>query len=372
MKKKKIGTISLGLNTIDLNFGAILHNYAIVEFLKKQGFDAECINYVPNYAQGFNVSFPFLYYIRKMKPKSFIRTMLMFRSFRKRYINFEEFKKKYMTISEKLYSEKTLSNAELDYDIVIAESDVIWNSGFTGGHLEKAFFLNLPSMKSLKKIAYSPSLGNHQMNAKLEKEFSMYVKAINSVSIRESYSVSYVNKLSGRDDVVHVLDPVFLLDKDSYQKISVDIKIFTKNKYLLVYLPVSDNKKLIAEATKYAKEKGLEIIELSQRKIKRKHKVFFDVKVEEFISLIQNADVIFTNSFHAICFSLIFSVEFYVFSRKYAGKVIDVCKQFYLENRMFQDDKFIEQKSINWTDINNLLINKIEFSRKWLIDALNK
>lgn len=375
MDKKitKIGTISLGLNTIDLNFGAILHNYAIVEFLKRQGYNAECIDYIPNFAVGFNAKFPFLYYIKKGKLKSFLRTMLIFRSFRERYNKFEDFKKRYMTISKNTYSEKTLSNTKLDYDVVIAESDVIWSVWFTGGDLEKAFFLDLPSMKHIKKIAYSPSLGDSKPEAgsNLENRFAECIKNIDFVSVRESYSIPYLESVSGRMDIAHVLDPVFLLDKLYYENMVIDNKRFTQNKYLLVYLPVGDNKKLIAQAEKFAQERNLEIIELSTKKIKRKHKVFFDVRVEEFISLIKNADIVFTNSFHAICFSLIFSVNFYAFSRRNGGKVLDICKQFNLENRLFEDDKFVEQEDIDWADINTMLKLKVDFSRQWLLNAIN-
>ena len=95
-----------------------------------------------------------------------------------------------------------------------------------------------------------------------------------------------------------------------------------------------------------------------------------DAGIEEFLSAINYADVVFTNSFHAICFSILFNVQFYAFSRAYAGKVKDICKVFGLENRFFVDDNFVEQKLIDYEEVNMRYEQLKEHSIHWLENAL--
>ena len=47
----KIGTLSVNINTPDYNYGALLHSYAFIEYLKKLDFveHAEVIDYITPY-----------------------------------------------------------------------------------------------------------------------------------------------------------------------------------------------------------------------------------------------------------------------------------------------------------------------------------
>ena len=75
-----------------------------------------------------------------------------------------------------------------------------------------------------------------------------------------------------------------------------------------MYLPMDDNKELRDAAQRYANEKGLIVIEIDTQ-LKRKGRGIVNIMnagVEDFLTYIKHADVIFTNSFHAICFALLF------------------------------------------------------------------
>ena len=50
--------------------------------------------------------------------------------------------------------------------------------------------------------------------------------------------------------------------------------------------------------------------------LKMKNEIrLYDVGVEEFLSLIKNAEIIFTGSFHAAVFSGIFKKQYFIFER---------------------------------------------------------
>ena len=144
-------------------------------------------------------------------------------------------------------------------------------------------------------------------------------------------------------------------------------------RYLLLYLPVDDNVKLRNYAKKYASKNGLKILEISTKLKSYENdniKCIGDAGIEEFLSAINYADVVFTNSFHAICFSIIFNVQFYAFSRAYAGKVEDICKVFGVERRFFADDNFVEQKVIDYEEINGRYKKLQEQSIHWIENAI--
>lgn len=213
-------------------------------------------------------------------------------------------------------------------------------------------------------------MANDIFTDKQKAEFRKLTQNIDYISGRESYSVEFYREITNRMDIPHVLDPVFLLPEAKYIEIAETSRMKIDTPYLLIYLPVDDNETLVEQAATYAEKHGLTLIELSHRNYKRNHKVIFDIGPEDFLYLLYNSNVVFTNSFHAICFSILFQKEFYAFSRANAGKVEDMCKQFGLEERYFSDNVLIERKDIDYSLINESVNTKIEASKQWLIDAI--
>ena len=369
MSSKKIGTISLNINTDDFNYGAILHSYAFQKYVNDYlKLDCEIINYVTPKLENYNRKNPLFEYIKQKRIKTFLRTLLRYNMYRNRYKKFEKFEEEHMKISSESYNQTKLNMANLSYDTVICESDVIWSPGFVGGKFDKAFFLALDSMKDKKKIAYAPSMADCDVKNQ-EEDLIRYLSQIDYISCRETYEKKYLDQFTDKK-IEHVLDPVFLLEKKDYEKLI--IKRLIKQKYILLYLPVNDNKKLRKSAREYARKNNLKILEIStQLKWHFGQKNILNAGVQEFLSAIANAEIVFTNSFHAICFSMIFNREFYVFSRKYNGKIRDICQLFDLDDRFLSDDNFEIKEKINYDLLNKKIENKISYSKKWLDAALS-
>lgn len=368
----RVGTISLNINAPDFNYGAMLHSWAFQQYLKQQSNVeyTEIIDYTMPILEGQNLKYPIKEAITGLHLKSLIYHLKNRSMYQSRYRKFERFIKTNICKSGKKYTQATLNVAKLDYDCIICESDVIWAPGFSGGHFDRSFFLALDSMKGMRRIAYAPSMSNGNLNAEQEKELRELLQYPEYISCRESYEKEILEKYTNKP-VSHVLDPVLLLDADSYKGICAPKLL--KEKYLLLYLPVDDNENLRTYAQRYAKQHSLKILEIST-KLKSyeddQRKCIGDAGIEEFLSAIKCADVVFTNSFHAICFSILFNIEFYAFSRAYAGKVEDICKTFDLENRFFADDNFIEQKPINYMKVNEKYNRLKQQSMEWLEKAM--
>lgn len=370
----KIGTLSFNINTHDYNYGAMLHSYAFLKYLERYDFieRAEIIDYISQAILDKEIKISVPESKKRNKFRDFITLNRMKYSYYKRHFKFKLFVKKYMNTSKKKYRGASIKDSMLDYDCLICESDVIWSALITGGKLDPAFLLAYPNMKDKLRIAYSPSLGNGIVDKTHENDLKKYLKGLDFISCRETYGVDILSKLTSKE-VKHVLDPVFLLDDKDYSEI-IGNRIINE-KYIMLYLPVNNNPELRRYAKDYAKKHNYKIVEISTKLIRKKSDsevIIPDAGIEEFLSALKYSECVFTNSFHAVCFSIIFKKEFYAFSRKYAKKVEDICKIFDLENRYFMDDNFKAQKNINWKNVYGLLKKYKKDSIEFIENALQR
>lgn len=365
----KIGTISININTINHNYGAILHSWAFQQVLLKyfDNIETELIDYIPRYMENANQKYPVLSYYKKGLRDTLLWTIYAY-SNAKKYNKVKPFIEENFIKTAKTYDESSLEKANLDYDVLICESDVIWDPNHYDSGFEKAFFLALDSMKDKKRISYAASLGNAEFTEAEKNEYIELLKNVDYISVREKYAAEFTANLIP-EQVEYVLDPTLLLDENDYCHITHDRII--KEKYLLIYFPLEYNEKLIKQAIEYAKMNGLKVVEIS-RYIwnKFRHKVYDTASVEEFLSLIKYAEVIFTNSFHGVCFSVVFEKEFYAFTRKTGKKIRDICDTFELMDRFSEDGIFRECSPIDYEIVNSILNKKRKQSMQYLRKAL--
>lgn len=365
MKNKKIGIISLNTHTFYHNYGAIMHSYAFQAFLNKNNIENEIIDYTPPRLEGWNLDSPWKSLLSKKFgiSKSFFKYYLLQIPYKIRKEKIDNFIKTKMVLSNEKYTHSSLENADLKYQTIICESDVIWSNGFW----DDAYFLAFENMKKLKKIAYSPSMADCNLSEDKLQKLPVFLNNLDYISGRESYECEFLRKYT-KKPVKHVCDPVFLLEASDYDQIISQRLI--KEPYLLLYLPADNNKYLRKCAYKYAKKHSLKVIEIdSKLRIKLTHKSIITAGIEEFLSLIKYSDVCFTNSFHAVCFSIIFQKEFYAFSRITRGKVEDILKTLELSER-FIENNFNEKKKIDYAAINLVLEKWKNSCKEWIINAI--
>lgn len=368
----RIGTVSININTINHNYGAVLHSWAFQQVLinKIDGVEyTEVIDYLPNYMKGMNRKYPVLGYYKKGLKDAILWSIYTPSNIIK-YDKVEKFIKKNFDKTAVKYTEDKLSKETLNYDVLICESDVIWDPNHYDSGFEKTFFFAHNNMKDKKKIAYAASLGNAEFSDHHKKEYRQLLKNMDYISVREKYAVEFTQQFTNKP-VEYVLDPTLLLEAKDYEKIIAENKI--KNNYLLIYFPLGYDTKLINQAREYAKKNNLEVIELSRYVWNKfRHKVYDTAGIEEFLALIKNAEVIFTNSFHGVCFSIIFEKEFYAFSRKTGRKIENICETFGLQGRFIKKNEFNECEAIDYKKVNEVLNTKRVQSIQYLVRALEE
>ena len=135
---------------------------------------------------------------------------------------------------------------------------------------------------------------------------------------------------------------------------------------------MKNDKNLIKEAQKFADEKNLMLIEISdynQNKIIYKHKVLTDLGIEEYLYLFSEASYIFTNGFHGACFSLVFNKEFFLFARDGVDiKIKSLLRLFDLNERFVDFNCSPSQgvKKIDYSKINEILSREKEKSIQFI------
>ena len=97
--------------------------------------------------------------------------------------------------------------------------------------------------------------------------------------------------------------------------------------------------------------------------------------VEDWIYIIKNSKYFITDSFHGICFSIIFNIPFICVLNEYAGKsrIKSLSKMLRFEDRIINDitskidDKLID---MDFSNINEIMEVEKERSLKWLKNSL--
>ena len=341
----KVGIISINAHTKVLNFASPLHSYAFQQFLQMNGIESVIIDYKPNYYGQFNPRHPYFYYRKhpvknKKKQKAIEHKWLkLFLARQKRFDKSQHFIDRYYVTTDKCYNHKLLDTEDLGLDCYICATDVIWKCNKNAG-FDRGFFLACDSMKGKYKIAYAASRGPVvELDKEKQQLFLEYISEFQHISVREESLGNYIESISDIK-VTHVLDPVLLHEKEFYEPI---IKRPGRKKgYVLLYVVMESAIPLIELAVAFAEKNGLEVIELSENMADAKipagthHKVVYDIGIEEWLGYMDEAEYIFTNSFHATCFSILFHKQFFVGKRN-GDKILSVMEMFGLSGRKVED-----------------------------------
>jgi hypothetical protein len=236
-------------------------------------------------------------------------------------------------------------------DMFLVGSDQLWNwDVFT--KKDYFFLLNFVDDRR-KKISYATSFAHsHSKFPEFELPKARHLmQRFDCISVREDDGVKICSETFGVE-AAHVLDPVFICEKNEYLKLANDAKIKSTSGFVFAYILDPTDEKV--ELLKYiAKKLDKRIITFSdpQRLSTFDPSLLKDcgyienATIEDWVYHIINCDFAFVDSFHGTCFSLIFEKNFVSLANPFRGvsRFTSLGKQFGIEDRIFYD----EQKVIN-------------------------
>lgn len=361
-----VAILSINLHTKKLNYGAVLHSWYFQKLMSQRADIEICdvIDYMPPLLENRNMRMNTLTFISLKKPRMLIRNLLITPAYMRRYARFEWFIRREMRITKECYTHERLKDASLPYDVIVFESDVIWAPNYFGGRFDPAFFGAMDSMRNMRRIAYSASMGNAKLTDEQKDECRGLLQSLDAVSMRETYASALIRSLTDKP-VADVVDPVLLADPAEFDEITS--RRIVKRDYLLVYFPINPDPYIIGCAHRYAKKHGLQVVEVSCQPVHfLRNKTYAGAGIEDFLSLIRNASVVFSNSLHGTCLSLLFHRPFYAFDRHGGEKYRDLCRKFALEDRFVANERFVEATPIDWPRIDSLRAKYRAESLAWL------
>jgi hypothetical protein len=357
---KKVGIITI---YSVYNYGAMLQAYALSKYIESIGYDSEIIDYRP-YA--LCRDYDFYWKDLLLDPRNALGTLKQSMTKRKQFIRFKDFLKKDIPTSLTRYGHSDTLKSH-NYDILVTGSDQIWNPYITSE--DENFLLSFDSGNA-KKISYSSSFGVSDIPIHWADKVKVALNKFNQLGVREESGVKIINGLLELKNVNLVLDPVFLIPVEYWRKLSNN-SLTPKIKYLLVY-SLEVNEKIMSYAISLAKVKGLKIVTIHPFKSDYD---FADICIneagpKEFISLIDNAEFIVTNSFHGTVFSIILNKKFScVLHTKTGTRMSNLLERIGLDTPnifLSKDNVKIPFYEMN-TQSNMKLKKHIEFSKSCLI-----
>ncbi|MFQ9114400.1 polysaccharide pyruvyl transferase family protein [uncultured Eubacterium sp.] len=302
---KKVGIVTI---TSGANYGNRLQNYAMQVTLKEIGYNPLTIRKIDEKKT-------FKTFIKKVIKHT---TKYRYTGFEKRIERFEKFNKKYINFSKNYiisddYNEKLCN----EFDYFICGSDQIWNPNYkmnTGCHF-------LSFVKGKNKISVSASFGVEEIDKSNSEQISIWLKELDDISVRERAAKKICENIVGREVKV-LIDPTLMLTGKEWRQIARRPKNIEKNNYILCYLLGNVNNDLIENLKEYAiqTEKKIIFLEDIWRNLGVSSDEEFSYDPSEFVWLIDNADRVVTDSFHATVFSIIFNKKFMVIPREENNK----------------------------------------------------
>lgn len=256
------------------------------------------------------------------------------------------------------------------YDAVICGSDQIWNPV----NLSSGIYMLEFVPKGVKRVAFSPSFGVSSIPHILRGVYKRRLKHIQAFSVREESGCEILKDLGFRSS--WTLDPTLVLSVDEWATLaSKNQRSIPKQPYILCYF-LGTHVLGRQMAKRISKETGLPVVTLPHFKTYTPADVNFadvelyDVTVPQFIALIQNASVIFTDSFHGSAFSMLFEKEFFCFERHPStnnantnDRVLSLLRLFQLEDRLVhteQDLLSAKTKKTDYAMVKKILTKKRE------------
>lgn len=371
----RVGLVPLLYN--EYNYGGVLQFYALQRILKSNNIECDII-FFNNDEKAFCLELPVRKKILLNIKIALYKIIYGKHSVTEKNIIEENIKKRKLKIDafKQLHYSQVVNEASIsysDYDAIVCGSDQIWNPNWAR---RRCFLEFVPD--EINKVIYAASLGCESMSKEQKAQFEPRIERLQYVSLREQSGKAILDSFIKDKDIKVVLDPTLLLLPEDWNNIVVEPK--EKGYVFTYFLGKYDDK--IEYIGEFAKRKGLKIINIPFASGEKNDDVCFgDLQIKdadpgEFIGLIKNAEYIFTDSFHACVFSVLFKKEFYAFqrdnSKKMQGRINTLLYNFNLPNRFIEVGTDLDMiSSIDYQNNDMIQESLRGDSLAFLLDSIN-
>ena len=329
------------------NYGAVIQAYALQQHIASLGHTVEIIDYNPI----------------KTKLIQFIQTCLS-RDFKKlkKSKMIKQFVKENLSLSKRTYfTSKSLLKCKDEYDVVFCGSDQVWNESFLFYSESKpnpSYYLSFVGSNT-KRCAYAISFGTESLQEKTKDVVLKEINKFSHISARENTGIEILKDLGFESQLVS--DPTLLLSADDYSRL-LDKKSYKTNKAFCYIL--HNNQTTAKKICNYVDN----TVELCPC-----------ISEYEWLHKIKNSEIVVTNSFHGIMFSIIFNTPFIAITVEGSGmndRIYTILEKAGLSDRIiteFDKEKIdkIRATNINWEEVSCNLSDFVGSSKKYIYECLS-
>lgn len=270
----------------------------------------------------------------------------------------------------------------LQADTFIVGSDQLFNNNLylNCGKYQVLSFVD----DSKKKIAYAMSFGHEKIWGEKwdNAEEAYFIQKFDAISVREKSAIPLLEREFDVHGATAVLNPVFLMKMTDYNELAKNAEPCPE-KYLMCYI-LNGSEEIESLVYNFSAKHNLSPVIVSDYEDLKFGREMYTwktspvyPKLEDWISLIKNADFVLTDSFHATCLAIIFHKPFYSIVNRLRGETRfkSILELLQLTDRMVYSEQQLKEhieteKEIDWTFVERILCSERQRSITWLRNAI--
>lgn len=361
--KKKVGIITFHSSH---NCGSMLQAYALQSVLaNRYNADVEIIDYINKGSRNLYGYIDLR--LKKSAVEHNINTLLHLNAVKKSRRDYINFSNTYLVKSkEKYYNHIDLRKTNEIYDVFIAGGDQVWN--ILCPDADDAYFLNFVTGK--RKVAYSPSLGGNNIGvvASSPQKYAELLNDFDFLSVREPNGKKWLESLVG-GNIPIIADPTMLYTAEDWIK-RFNLKRLDKP-FIFNYAFFHNRPEANRAIQKISEELKMPVYIMDTKSWHFYHMDRYGIKCYEstgplaFLTLMYNASLVLTQSFHGTLFASLFHKQFWSYRAPAIKKIDDdrataILDQLGLRDRYVVIDDLPQmnfRKSIDYSNTDVLISN---------------
>jgi hypothetical protein len=328
------------------NFGAVLQATALAHCVSSLGYEVEHINYIPEFDRTLT--------LRSIAGK--LLRVVGLRKSKKRAKGsevFEMFRRKWLVRSPLHKSTADLRAVSCCYSAIIVGSDQVWRPNYTIGD-PLVYFLNF-THEHCKRIAYAASFGSDRwlnVDPALTENVRALLSRFQHVSCREDTGVRICEEVFEKN-ARHVLDPTLLAGREFFENM-LQGRERDSRAHKVVYYKLDLEHSFAELLCHLETQHGEPFYNIYFKNVGREE---YYLEVEEWLLSIRNAKLVITDSYHCVCFAILFNKSFICLRNDSRGytRIKSLLSSLSIPNRECSEQALHER-------FNQLLVTPIDYS----------
>lgn len=311
----------------DINYGSMLTAYALQEVLAELGYYSKNINHAR---------------VPLRSPEN---------SFARKFIN------EYINLTEEVNTENDFIKLNNKTNIFMVGSDQMWRPKYWKNKLDKILLNFVEPSKKKYAIAMSFGLDFFEGTDDEKALFNSSIKNYNAISVREKNGIN-ICKNDFDYNAEWILDPVFILNKSKWYELSERSSIDCSDQ--IVYYGWNTSEIFQNNIEDLAKKLNCEYRNIT----------FENLNVEDWLRAIRTAKYVISDSYHGICFAIIFNKPFLCINDLGQDRFASIFELFNITNNIIDKEEELTTvdtiQDINYEFVNSQLEKEKEKAFKFL------